>query len=549
MQKLSPMISHAMMRKPVWLRANFVFAMMLIVSIGVAFRFANLGAKVYWGDEVYTSMRILGYSTTEIQKTIASGNVVPAAALQQFQSTTPQNGVAASVQSLIKEDSHLTPLYFVLARLWVNLFGTSPAAIRSVSALFSVITLPVTYWLAMELFGSGRIAWMTVMLAAISPVQLVFAQEARFYSLWILTTTLSSACLLRAMRVKTISSWAQFTGALVLNLYTQFLAVFTLAGYIAYVLLTTWNKDWKTFRRFSLATILGSLSLLPWVWIYLTRTPETMFDDNVDHRPNLIKALRNWFVLLSRAFIDFDLGSTSPKLELILFGICTCICLGITAAAARKMFQETPKHTWLFVLTLTIGPLLPLIQRTLNGTVPPRYVLPIYLSLQLVLGYLLGRHFSQSTGSRSRRLWAGATVFLVMLGLLSSASMSRAETWWIKQYSSCNIAVAHVVNNSPKPLIITDGNGIRTFDHALSNAISLSHRVKPETQFQLFLENQLPATVPVADGFSDRYLFSPSTTLLARIEQQYPKLEAIVDGAEEGYRSGNQSCLWRLPSR
>jgi uncharacterized membrane protein len=541
------MISPTMRRKPAWLQAKFVCTIMLIVSIGIALRFANLGTKVYWGDEVYSSMRILGHSTTAVQQTIATGNVVPAATLQQFQATTPAHGVAASVQSLIKEDSHLTPLYFALARLWVNLFGSSPAGIRSLSAVFSVLTLPVTYWLALELFRSRRIAWITVMLAAISPVQLVFAQEARFYSLWILTTTLSSACLLRALRVKTISSWAQFTGALVLNLYTQFLAVFTLGGYIAYVLLTSWRKDWETLRRFSLAVILGSLTLLPWVWIYITRTPETAIEESIDQRPNLIKAMRNWFVLLSRAFIDFDLGRSSPKLELILFGLGTGICLGIAIVAIRKMFQETPKSAWLFVLTLTLGTLLPVVMRTLNGTVPPRYILPIYLSLQLAIGYLLGSH--RPVGSRHRRLWTGATVFLVILGLGSSASISRAETWWIKQYSSCNIAVSHVVSQSPKPLIITDGNGFSTFDHALSNILSLSHRVSPETQFQIFLEDRLPATVAVADGFRDRYLFSPSTALLARIKQQYPKLEAVVDGAEEGYRSGSEACLWRLPDR
>lgn len=40
-------------------------------------------------------------------------------------------------------------------------------------------------------------------LIAVSPFHVLYAQEAREYSLWTVTILLSSAALLRAMRVKT----------------------------------------------------------------------------------------------------------------------------------------------------------------------------------------------------------------------------------------------------------------------------------------------------------------------------------------------------------
>jgi uncharacterized membrane protein len=535
------------MQKPTWLRQNFLFAIILVVAIGVSFRFANLDRKVYWGDEVYTSLRILGYGTTEMQQAIAGGKPVPAAALQKFQAQTPENGIAASVQALVKEDSHLTPLYFVLARMWVNLFGTSSTAIRSLSVLFSVLALPVTYWLAMELFGSVTIAWITVTLAAISPVQMVFAQEARFYSLWILTTTLSSATLLRAMRIGTVGSWTGFAIALALNLYTQFLAVLTLGGYAIYVLISTWQRDWKTLRQFMLATTLASMTLLPWIWVFVTRVQDSGADDTASRSQSLFKAIKNLFVVFSRAFVDFNWNGNSPKIALALLGIFTLTCLVIAIAATRKLVQETQMRSWLFVFALSLSSLLPMMPRTLRDTLPSRYLLPTYLGLQLIIAYLLGSSLQSPKACRPRWLWSGATVFLVSLGLLSCGSIARADTWWIKQFSTCNMDVAQVVNNSPKPLVITDGDGVRTFDHALSNAVSLGRLVKAETQFQIFLENQLPDIIPVATGFTDRYLFSPSKTLLDRMEHQYPDMKPEIDGSDNGYRTGSKYCLWRLP--
>jgi uncharacterized membrane protein len=535
------------MQKPTWLRQNFLFAIILVVAIGVSFRFANLDRKVYWGDEVYSSLRILGYSTGEMQQTIAQGTVVPAATVQKFQAETPRNGVYESVQALIKEDSHLTPLYFVLGRMWVNLFGTSSAAIRSLSALFSVLSLPVTYWLAIELFGSVTIAWVAVTLAAVSPMQMVFAQEARFYSLWVLTTTLSSASLLRAMRLGTIGSWTQFAIALALNLYTQLLGVLTVAGYAVYVLISTWKKDWRTLRQFTLASILGCMTLLPWIWIFLTRVKDDAAGDIGDRSRSIFKAGKNLFVVFSRAFVDFNWNGQSSKLQLLLLGVFTLTCLGIAIAATRKLVRETPVRSWLFVFALMLSSLLPMMPRTLQDTLPSRYLLPTYLGLQLVIAYLLGSSLESPKACRPRWLWSGATVFLVSLGLLSCGSIARADTWWVKQFSTCNIDVAQVINKSPKPLVVTDGDGVRTFDHALSNAVSLGRLVKAETQFQIFLENKLPETIPVATSFTDRYLFSPSKTLLDRMEQQYPDMQPAVDGSDDGYRNGSKYCLWRLP--
>ncbi|HEY9478647.1 MAG TPA: glycosyltransferase family 39 protein, partial [Gemmatimonadaceae bacterium] len=76
--------------------------------------------------------------------------------------------------------SPLGPLYFVLLKLWMMLFGDSEAALRAPSLVASVLVIPVTYAIGVRAF-SRRAAVLGAVLLTLSPLQLYFAQEARMY--------------------------------------------------------------------------------------------------------------------------------------------------------------------------------------------------------------------------------------------------------------------------------------------------------------------------------------------------------------------------------
>lgn len=78
--------------------------------------------------------------------------------------------------------SPLGPLYFVLLKLWMQLFGDSEAALRAPSLLASILLIPVTYSIGARAF-TRHAALLGVTLLALSPLQLYFAQEARMYML------------------------------------------------------------------------------------------------------------------------------------------------------------------------------------------------------------------------------------------------------------------------------------------------------------------------------------------------------------------------------
>lgn len=78
--------------------------------------------------------------------------------------------------------SPLGPLYFVLLKLWIQIFGDTEVALRAPSLLASVLLIPVTYSIGVRVF-SRRAAIVGVVLLTLSPLHLYFAQEARMYML------------------------------------------------------------------------------------------------------------------------------------------------------------------------------------------------------------------------------------------------------------------------------------------------------------------------------------------------------------------------------
>ena len=109
--------------------------------MGIFFRFANLENKVYWIDECYTYLGISGYTESEFIQELGDGQIKQIKSLQNYQRINAEKNVLDTVKKLALEESQLTPLYFVAARCWGQLFGDSIAVTRSLSAVFSVLAI------------------------------------------------------------------------------------------------------------------------------------------------------------------------------------------------------------------------------------------------------------------------------------------------------------------------------------------------------------------------------------------------------------------------
>ncbi len=89
---------------------------------------------------------------------------------------------------LVRIDQH-PPLYYTLLHFWLA-FGDGEAALRSLSALAGIATVPVMYGLGRAI-GGHRLGLLAALLLAISPLHVQFGQEARMYALLTLMATLA----------------------------------------------------------------------------------------------------------------------------------------------------------------------------------------------------------------------------------------------------------------------------------------------------------------------------------------------------------------------
>jgi uncharacterized membrane protein len=386
-------------------------------------------------------------------------------------------------------------------------------------------------------------------LVAISPVQLLFAQEARMYALWALLMITAGAALLRAIRRNSWGSWLGFGLAASASLYTHFLAAIPLGGYALYTIVLYW-RDRPLIRRFFSTISLATLSFGPWVWVFLMR--QVVEQEDGSEKPfSLSEAAKNWFSLFRRMFIDLNTTLQDSLPDALLLISISLFCAAIVAIALFRLQRETPIRTWLFVGLLIMGLPIGLFGQSLHGVLPSRYMLPSYVGVQLAIGYLLGSRLNWHGPLRHRWIWPSSLVLLVLIGVISNSTHAQAASWWNKSFSECNLAIADRINQSPHPLILSDGTGGPFFDHALSNIISVARIVKPETMFQIGMEAQpmtdgRSETIDFAAGdFSDRFVLTPSNNLRRSLAAKYgDRLEPLAK-LTHPYRESDV-CFWRL---
>jgi hypothetical protein len=216
------------------------YLVLALIGVGVVLRLAFLGADSLWLDEAYSVVAVLGHSTREAWETVL--------------------------------DRDHPPLFFVILRLTVLAFGASETTARLPSALASVCNLGLIFVLARRLGMTRRAGLTAVLLLALAPVDVWYAQEARMYAL------VTTAALLFAIGLAMESSAGAVlaAAALAAGLYTDFTMVPLSAALTAVWLVRWWHlgrPPWQ-LARVIVATSVAWWSYRPqWthLWEILSR--------------------------------------------------------------------------------------------------------------------------------------------------------------------------------------------------------------------------------------------------------------------------------------
>ncbi|MGB7375727.1 MAG: hypothetical protein WA959_04015 [Rivularia sp. (in: cyanobacteria)] len=299
------------------------------ISLAIILRFWNLELKPLWMDEVITAIFSLGKNYSSIPLDV----VFPLERLRDVFSYQPGVSCPPIAQNIATESTH-PPLFFcgMYAFLgWVAPLGDDWVnKLRSPSAWFGVAVVVAVYFLNRLAF-SRKAGLMGAAFVAVSPFAVYLSQEARHYTLPMLTISLSLLALIQLQQdifqrqqVKVrVWLWLTWTIINIISIYIHYFCIIAFIAQIATLLLLIFlpslsrNTKLKLFslhkRSFHsskslqnclIALILSisavAIALIPWLKIvqnHLTRS-ETSWLPTPQHIEPFYQTLISWVVMI-----------------------------------------------------------------------------------------------------------------------------------------------------------------------------------------------------------------------------------------------------------
>lgn len=172
--------------------------LLLVVGVGAVLRFWGIGDQSFWYDEWLTTEAVAG-GPADLARHVAT-----------------REGI--------------TPPYFAVMWIWSRVVGDGEVALRSLSALAGVATVPVAYAIAVRLGQRRRVARGAALLVAANPLLVWYSQEARPYALLALLGALSVLAAVevdRTGRRADVVRWGIVAAAAVA---VHYFALFVVAG-------------------------------------------------------------------------------------------------------------------------------------------------------------------------------------------------------------------------------------------------------------------------------------------------------------------------------
>lgn len=514
-QTISTNIQNINRKRFLFIRRTFIFLLIAIVFLGIFFRAINLKEKIVWHDEALTISRVSGYYAEQINTEIFSGEIISLNRLQQYQQKNPQSENSDVAKILAANNPQHPPIYYFLLRLWGNIWGYSIEVFRSLSALFGILVMLVVYLLCWELKKDKIVSLIATALIAISPVQVLYAQEAREYSLWTLSVLISSLLFLKAIKDRHLWYWIGYGICSLASIYVFPFSGFLFLGQGIYISLIKKYRSPKNIKYFISSFLFSIAGAFPWLWLILTSWDKSgsSWTTATISRSSLIN---KWGENIYKIFL-----LNFPNNQVIYLIILTFILI-ILASTFFTVIKAEKRDNWLYIVLLASIFFIPLAFTDIlfggQRSISSRYVLPSLLGIEIGLVFGLS-HWLRSSKTLIQQLGLAIASIVFLAGTISCTINSTRNIAWSKGGSEYLIETAAIINQAEKPLIVGNSLGLN-----FGNILALSHQLNKKTNFLLVDGWKKPdyENIPeIPQDFDDIFFLSPSEKFQQQIEQKY----------------------------
>lgn len=153
------------------------------------------------------------------------------------------------------------PLYYLILHFWINIFGSSEIALRSLSLFFFWATICIVFLFLVNIFRMReRKASMYLILFVINPLLLYYAFEARMYSMFAFFVTLSFYAFYRKNN-------RLYLLATIAGLFTHYFMMFVILAQLLFLFINKENIDFVKKKTIYLSL----LAFSPWLVFSLSQ--------------------------------------------------------------------------------------------------------------------------------------------------------------------------------------------------------------------------------------------------------------------------------------
>ena len=381
------------------------------------------------------------------------------------------------------------PLYYYLLHGWIQLLGDGEAALRGLSLLFGVLTVPLVYAVAWQLFRERVSSLLAALFLAVSPLHVWYGQEVRMYTLLTFLCLLSSYLLLLVIqrelqtgkRWESLALWSAYTLTTIAAVYTHYFAFFVLTFQAIYLFMVWWELGLRPVRLFLgglAAGIVTLLAYLPWLPYLLNR-----YGADVSYWPGQLK-LPEVLLDIALSFVGGESVLQGPGTALsigyaLIFSLCLLILVLVAMDANSDVSRSGPpavRHTYyplaFLLLYLVIPPALILILSYNAPKFNARYAMISHPAFLLILAGGLGALWQRLVappGHPIRRILAGLAAGLALTFILGVSAYANHNAYTDPAFARADFrGVARYLRRHVEPdeaIVLTSGHMFPVFDY------------------------------------------------------------------------------------
>jgi len=521
------------------------------ISLGVFFRFDRLDGKLFTNDESTTSVHVSGHTIAEYDAAVRAGTITRIGDLARFQQVDQRTSMRDVVSGLAVEDPQHPPLFYILERSWQTVFGDLVAARRSLPALFGTLAILCAYVFGLALTGRVWFAGVLAALVAVSPFHVIYAQQAREYSLWTCLILLASAALLRALAAPSPVRFALYALTLAVGLYSDVLFAYTLLTHVIFTVIAYRRAIRRVLVPFAVANVAALIAFGPWI-AALLRGRGTITNNAYLSAPLPFKitALK-WIFNFGAVFYDLDYERHASVV--VLVPIFVVIVLGAVLLARHAERRATLFLAVLGATTL-LAFVLPDVVRHESRSTSSRYLIPTWLACECAAAYAIV-WWTQSLRVRIRRAGGFAFAALVFLGLISLGVAAQREYWWGDAGIAPIGPISRLIRAASPPVTVAFIRDQGPYD---LGPLLLAQTVDPAVRLTYLAPGQVLAKTPNRGSL---FVLDPTAASLRTIERggwhaepvyRFTTADAVVAALRReaahsrGDAADGGASLWRL---